>query len=141
MKVDKTKEDKLAENKRNELLKFLNASYDWWSQRLPFYLTRLGLYSISSKAGLMSKFIYRWINEMCDSFWLNMCRWSYGLLLLGSQILIISPFYSFVFQHSAVKLLYGRNMLFSSSIFTHDEVLKKYGLKLNVSYMPWSDAS
>ena len=29
MKVDKTKEDKLAENKRNELLKFLNASYDW----------------------------------------------------------------------------------------------------------------
>lgn len=28
MKVEKTKEDKLAENNRNELLKFLNASYD-----------------------------------------------------------------------------------------------------------------
>lgn len=29
LKVDKTKEDKLAENNRNELLKFLNSSYDW----------------------------------------------------------------------------------------------------------------
>ncbi|EYU42196.1 hypothetical protein MIMGU_mgv1a017311mg [Erythranthe guttata] len=28
LKVDKTKEDKLAENNRNELLKFLNSSYD-----------------------------------------------------------------------------------------------------------------
>lgn len=28
MKVDKSKEDKLAETNRNELLKFLNASYD-----------------------------------------------------------------------------------------------------------------
>lgn len=28
LKVEKTKEDKLAENKRNELLKFLNASFD-----------------------------------------------------------------------------------------------------------------
>ncbi|KAG6434133.1 hypothetical protein SASPL_105755 [Salvia splendens] len=28
LKLDKTKEDKLAENNRNELLKFLNASYD-----------------------------------------------------------------------------------------------------------------
>jgi hypothetical protein len=28
MKVDKTKEDKLAETNRTELLKFLNASYD-----------------------------------------------------------------------------------------------------------------
>lgn len=28
MKLDKSKEDKLAENNRNELLKFLNASYD-----------------------------------------------------------------------------------------------------------------
>lgn len=29
LKLDKTKEDKEAESKRNELLKFLNASYDW----------------------------------------------------------------------------------------------------------------
>jgi hypothetical protein len=29
MKLEKTKEDKAAESKRNELLKFLNASYDW----------------------------------------------------------------------------------------------------------------
>jgi hypothetical protein len=29
MKLEKSKEDKAAENKRNELLKFLNASYDW----------------------------------------------------------------------------------------------------------------
>lgn len=28
LKLDKTKEDKEAESKRNELLKFLNASYD-----------------------------------------------------------------------------------------------------------------
>lgn len=28
LKVDKTKEDKVAENNRSELLKFLNASYD-----------------------------------------------------------------------------------------------------------------
>jgi hypothetical protein len=28
MKLEKTKEDKAAESKRNELLKFLNASYD-----------------------------------------------------------------------------------------------------------------
>lgn len=28
MKLEKSKEDKFAENKRNELLKFLNASYD-----------------------------------------------------------------------------------------------------------------
>ncbi|KAL6513283.1 hypothetical protein OROGR_020769 [Orobanche gracilis] len=28
LKIDKTKEDKMAENNRNELLKFLNASYD-----------------------------------------------------------------------------------------------------------------
>lgn len=28
MKLEKSKEDKAAENKRNELLKFLNASYD-----------------------------------------------------------------------------------------------------------------
>jgi hypothetical protein len=28
MKLEKSKEDKEAENKRNELLKFLNASYD-----------------------------------------------------------------------------------------------------------------
>ncbi|XP_042051231.1 uncharacterized protein LOC121796440 [Salvia splendens] len=28
LKLDKTKEDNLAENNRNELLKFLNASYD-----------------------------------------------------------------------------------------------------------------
>ncbi|CAK9154646.1 unnamed protein product [Ilex paraguariensis] len=28
LKLDKSKEDKLAENKRTELLKFLNASYD-----------------------------------------------------------------------------------------------------------------
>ena len=28
LKLDKSKEDKAAENKRNELLKFLNASYD-----------------------------------------------------------------------------------------------------------------
>ncbi|KAL6544999.1 hypothetical protein OROHE_009906 [Orobanche hederae] len=28
LKLDKTKEDKMAENNRNELLKFLNASYD-----------------------------------------------------------------------------------------------------------------
>lgn len=28
MKIEKTKEDKLAETNRNELLKFLNASYD-----------------------------------------------------------------------------------------------------------------
>lgn len=30
LKLEKTKEDKLAENNRNELLKFLNASYDWF---------------------------------------------------------------------------------------------------------------
>lgn len=29
MKLEKSKEDKAAESKRNELLKFLNASYDW----------------------------------------------------------------------------------------------------------------
>lgn len=29
LKLDKSKEDKMAENNRNELLKFLNASYDW----------------------------------------------------------------------------------------------------------------
>lgn len=29
MKLEKSKEDKQAESKRNELLKFLNASYDW----------------------------------------------------------------------------------------------------------------
>jgi hypothetical protein len=28
LKVDKSKEDKAAESKRNELLKFLNASFD-----------------------------------------------------------------------------------------------------------------
>lgn len=28
MKLEKSKEDKYAENKRNELLKFLNANYD-----------------------------------------------------------------------------------------------------------------
>lgn len=28
LKLDKSKEDKMAENNRNELLKFLNASYD-----------------------------------------------------------------------------------------------------------------
>jgi hypothetical protein len=28
LKLEKTKEDKAAENKRNELLKFLNASFD-----------------------------------------------------------------------------------------------------------------
>jgi len=28
LKIDRSKEDKLAENNRNELLKFLNASYD-----------------------------------------------------------------------------------------------------------------
>lgn len=30
LKLGKTKEDKVAEDNRNELLKFLNASYDWY---------------------------------------------------------------------------------------------------------------
>ena len=73
MKVEKTKEDKLAENNRNELLKFLNASYDWNAfMVISFYAEDLWIVFCIFCIRFHMQLYLGWIIPMYNYFWMQL---------------------------------------------------------------------